>query len=79
MTAADEAMEGDQELKSASPLQAAKAVLSAFLGIRKRTGHEKDLAQLKPAQVVIAGLVGALIFVLGLVLLVKFIVGRGTV
>jgi hypothetical protein len=69
-------MERDPEPKSASPLQVAKAVLSAFLGIRKRTGHEKDVAQLKPAQVVIAGLVAALVFVLGLVLLVKFIVGR---
>ena len=69
-------MEDDRKLKTASPLQVAKAVFWSFLGIRKRAGHEKDLAQLKPAQVVIAGLVGALIFVLALVLLVKFIVGR---
>ena len=66
----------DDKIKAASPLQVAKAVFWSFLGIRKRAGHEKDLAQLKPAQVVIAGLVGALIFVLALVLLVKFIVGR---
>jgi hypothetical protein len=76
VTPAGEAMERDPEPKSASPLQAAKAVLSAFLGIRKRAGHEKDLARLKPAQVVVAGLVGALIFVLSLVFLVKFIIGR---
>jgi len=69
-------MEDDRGPKTASPLQVAKAVFWSFLGIRRRTGHEKDVAQLKPAQVVIAGLVGALIFVLGLVLLVKFIVGR---
>jgi len=35
-----------------------------------------DVAQLKPVQVVVAGLVGAAIFVLCLILLVKFVVGR---
>jgi hypothetical protein len=68
-------MGDDSERKTASPLQVAKAVFWSFLGIRRRAGHEKDVAQLKPVQVVIAGLVGALIFVLTLVLLVKFIVG----
>jgi hypothetical protein len=63
-------------LKPASPLQVAKAVFWSFLGVRKRTEHEKDLAQIKPVQVVIAGLIGAAIFVLSLVLLVKFIIGR---
>jgi len=62
--------------KPASPLQVAKAVLWSFLGIRSRAGHESDLAQLKPAHVIVAGLIGALIFVVSLVLLVRFIVGR---
>jgi hypothetical protein len=65
----------DPGLKPASPLQVAKAVFW-LLGVRKRTEHEKDLAQIKPVQVVIAGLIGAAIFVLSLVLLVKFIIGR---
>ena len=69
-------MEGDPERKAASALQAAKAVLWSFLGIRSRAEHESDVTQLKPAQVIIAGLIGAAIFVLSLVLLVKFIVGR---
>jgi len=68
-------MASEQTPKSASPLQVAKAVLGSFLGIRARAGHESDLTQLKPAQVIIAGLIGAAIFVLSLVLLVKFIVG----
>jgi len=70
------AMANEQTPKSASPLQVAKAVLWSFLGIRRRAEHESDATQLKPAQVIIAGLVGAAIFVLSLVLLVKFIVGR---
>jgi Protein of unknown function (DUF2970) len=66
----------EPETKTASPLQVAKTVLWSFFGVRRRAEHEKDLAQIKPAQVVIAGLVGAAIFVLSLVLLVKFIMGR---
>ena len=70
------AMAGEQTPKSASPLQVAKAVFWSFLGIRRRAEHESDVTQLKPAQVIVAGLIGAAIFVLGLVLLVKFIVSR---
>jgi len=66
----------EPEVKTASPLQVAKAVFWSFLGIRRRAEHESDVTQLKPAQVIIAGLIGAAIFVLSLVLLVKFIVGR---
>jgi len=70
------AMAGEQTPKSASPLQLAKAVFWSFLGIRRRAEHDSDVTQLKPAQVVIAGLIGAAIFVLSLILLVRFIVGR---
>jgi hypothetical protein len=34
------------ELKTASPLQVAKAVFWSFFGVRRRTEHEKDLAQI---------------------------------
>jgi hypothetical protein len=60
----------------ASPFQAAKAVFWSFLGIRKRTQHESDVTRLSPLQVVVAGLVGAAIFVLSLILLVRFVVSR---
>jgi hypothetical protein len=62
--------------KAASPLQVVKTVFWSFLGVRKRSAHEADVAQLKPVQVVIAGLIGAALFVLSLVLLVKFVVSR---
>jgi len=67
---------GEKPGKPASPIQVAKAVFWSFLGVRKRAGHEMDVAQLKPVQVVVEGLVGAAIFVLCLILLVKFVVGR---
>ena len=59
--------------RTASPLQIAKAVLSAFVGIRKGAAHERDIATLKPAQVIVAGIIAAAMLVAGLVLLVRFI------
>lgn len=61
--------------RKATPLQVAKAVLSAFIGIRKRAAHEHDLTTLTPLQVIVAGVIGAAIFVLGLVTLVRYITG----
>jgi hypothetical protein len=61
--------------RKASPLDVAKAVFWSFLGIRKRAAHEKDAVTLKPAQVIIAGVIGAIILVLSLVTLVSFITG----
>lgn len=51
----------------------ARAVFWSFLGIRKRTAHEQDLVRLTLLQVVVAGIIGAVVFVLGLVLLVRTI------
>ncbi len=67
---------GKTPQKSASFLQVVKAVFWSFLGIRRRAEHESDALKLKPAQVIVAGLVGAAVFVLSLVLLVRFIVSR---
>jgi hypothetical protein len=62
--------------RSASPFEVAKAVFWSFLGIRKRTAHESDLARIKPAHVIVAGVLGAAIFVTVLILIVKFVVSR---
>jgi hypothetical protein len=53
-----------------------KAVLWAFFGVRKKDDYEKDAAQLNPVHVIIAGLLGAVIFVILLVVLVNFIVAQ---
>ena len=62
--------------KKASPLQVAKAVFWSFLGIRKRRDYEADSVELKPQQVIIAGLIGAALLVASLILLVRFVIGR---
>jgi hypothetical protein len=62
--------------KKASPLQVAKAVFWSFFGIRKRRDYETDSVELKPHQVIIAGLIGAAILVASLILLVHFVIGK---
>jgi len=64
-----------QAPKQATLLQVAKAVFWSFLGIRKRSDYETDSVELKPKQVIIAGLIGATILVLSLLLLVRFVIG----
>jgi Protein of unknown function (DUF2970) len=58
-------------------LRTVRAVAWSFFGIRKGAEYEKDVAQLNPLHVIIAGVVLAALFVLGLVVLVKWIVGSG--
>jgi hypothetical protein len=57
----------------ATPLQVARAVFWSFFGIRKRAAYEKDAVSLTPLQVIVAGIIGAVILVLSLVTLVHFI------
>ncbi|MEO7560301.1 MAG: DUF2970 domain-containing protein [Nitrosospira sp.] len=54
-------------------IQAMKAVSWAFFGVRKHTDHDHDAATLSMGQVVIAGIVGATLFVVGVLLLVKLV------
>ena len=65
--------EPQQPERKASPLQVAKAVLSAFIGIRKRAAHERDVVTITPLQVIITGIIFAAMFVLSLVTLVRYI------
>jgi len=62
-----------QPQRKATPLQVARAVLSAFIGIRKRAAHEHDAVTITPLQVIVTGVVFAAIFVLSLIVLVRYI------
>jgi hypothetical protein len=53
-----------------------KAVFWSFFGIRKKSDYEKDAQQLNPVHVIIAGVIGALIFIGTLLLIVKSVVGK---
>jgi hypothetical protein len=58
---------------TATPLATAMTVLSAFFGIRRRGDHERQTVRLAPVQIVVAGVIGATLFVGGLIVLVRFI------
>ncbi len=69
------------DLKEASKRKASffatmKAVFWSFLGIRKKTDYEQDAAQLNPVHVIIAGVIGALIFISVLIMIVKHVVAK---
>jgi hypothetical protein len=53
------------------------AVAWGFFGVRKTAEYEKDVNQLNPVHVIVAGVVVAATFVLGLVWLVKWVVASG--
>jgi Protein of unknown function (DUF2970) len=57
----------------ASLLRSVRTVAWSFLGIRKSSEFQKDIAGVQPLHVIAVGLVGALLFVLALVLLVNWI------
>ena len=54
--------------------QTLKAVLWALFGVRKSSGYQEDIAKLNPVHLVIAGLLAGVIFVVGLVLIVQWVV-----
>ena len=56
-------------------LQTVKAVAWSFLGIRRSSGLEHDLQKLNPVHVILAGLLGAALFIALLVFLVRWVVG----
>ncbi len=53
-----------------------KAVFWSFFGVRKRSDHEKDAANMNPVHVIVAGLIGVLLFIGMLVALVRFAVAK---
>ena len=69
--------EGPVTARKGSWLRTSKAVAWSVFGIRRRADHAKDVEQLNPIHVVIAGIVGAALFVLLLVLLVRWVISSG--
>jgi len=51
-------------------------VFASFFGVRKRRTHDTDTASVKPQHLIVAGLLGALVLVLALVTLVRFVIAH---
>lgn len=53
-----------QDKETASMFQVIKAVLWSMIGVRGQKGYEDDVTKITPKQAIIAGIIGAAIFVL---------------
>jgi len=54
-------------------LKAALAVFWSFFGVRKRRDYDADARNLTPAQIIIAGLIGGVTFILTVLLVVYLV------
>ncbi|WP_216200580.1 DUF2970 domain-containing protein [Polynucleobacter sp. CS-Odin-A6] len=57
-------------------MQSMIAVMWAFLGVRKKSGLQEDVASLSFVHIIIAGVLGALVFMGALLLIVKAVVSH---
>ncbi len=65
-----------QDLKESSQrklnfFQTLKAIAWAMFGVRKGSGYQEDVSKLNPVHLVIAGLLCGVLFVAGLVMVVR--------
>ena len=59
----------------AGPLQVGKAVFWSFFGVRRGEDRDHDAANITPLQAIVAGIIGASVFVIGLLLIVRWVTG----
>jgi hypothetical protein len=67
----------DASRRKGSFMQTMKAVAWSFFGVRKGRDLEKDATELNPVHLVIAGVIGAVLFVVVLLLLVNWVLASG--
>ncbi len=59
--------------RKASIVQVAKAVFFSFIGVRRRADYEYDAARITPMQAIVAGVIGAGVLILALLVLVSMV------
>jgi len=65
----------DATQRKGSFLQTLRAVGWSFFGVRKGAEHDRDMQQLNPVHVIVAGVIGALLFIALLIFVVNTVVG----
>lgn len=63
-------------VRTGSVWRTIKTVAWSFLGIRKNSEFQEDLARVSPFHVMAVGIAGAVIFVVGLIVLVNWVVAK---
>ena len=64
------------ERNRGSLLRTLKMVAWSFIGIRKNSEYKEDLARVNPLHVILVAIAAVLVFVVGLVFFVHWVVGR---
>jgi len=68
---------GDRDTPRASFLRVLGAVFASFIGIRKKAAGERDATSIKPWHFIVAGILGAAILAIAVLILVRFITHAG--
>ena len=68
-------MDEPVQQRKGSWLATVNAVLWGFLGVRRQSDYESDIAKLNPLHIVAVGIVMAFLFVFGLIVLVNWVAG----
>lgn len=63
-----------KRVPSASLMRTVQAVLWSFVGLRKGSDYQQDLEKLNPFHIIGVAIAAALLFVLGLIALVNWVV-----
>ena len=63
--------------RKGSCIRTMRAVAWSFFGVRKAADYERDVGQLNPLHVIVAGVIGATIFVGALVLIIHWVLASG--
>ncbi|MEY4733949.1 MAG: hypothetical protein RLZZ464_2015 [Pseudomonadota bacterium] len=66
------------EQRKGSLFRTVQAVLWSFIGVRKNADYQKDIEKLNPFHIMGVGIAVALLFVLGLIALVNWVVVQPT-
>ncbi|MFM6999708.1 MAG: DUF2970 domain-containing protein [Limnohabitans sp.] len=64
--------------RKGSLIRTVQAVLWSFIGVRKNADYQKDIEKLNPFHILGVGIAAALLFVLGLIALVNWVVVQPT-
>jgi Protein of unknown function (DUF2970) len=65
--------EGTESKSKTGALHAMRAVLWSFIGIRSKSEYQADITRLTMGQIIVAGVIGAILFVMTLLLVVYFV------
>ncbi len=77
MTGVDDGGLREAARRKGSFLHTVRAVAWSFFGVRKSSDHAQDVQRINPLHVVIVGLLAGVLFVLGLLALVRWVVSSG--